>query len=141
MFSIWVSLLSFAFLFYTNFLVLFVVTRDPVPGRVLKTWRPTFSLKNVSTSKEYKSAFEETSLDNTDDETSFSSHHSIVRNKAEKDDVIGVQTGEFALCFEINGSNLATSPQTRTGTSFLNLWPKPTPPLVLILSRTHSTHL
>ena len=45
------------------------MTRDPVPSRILKMWRPVVSSKKGSTSKESEPDFEATSVDNTEDES------------------------------------------------------------------------
>jgi len=73
-----------------NFLI---VTRDPVPGRVLKTWRPSVSLSKGSTKSEIEP--DSSSRDATDGESSSPSPtYRTVRNKVDsEEEVIYVQTG------------------------------------------------
>jgi len=86
-----------AFNFILNFLV---VTRDPVPGHILKTWRPS-ARPSVSAKGSRKSETEpedsDASTDYTDDKSL--SPLRLVRNKVQVDseeepEVVYVKTGQ-----------------------------------------------
>ncbi len=96
-FSIWVDSVLLAFNFILNFLV---VTRDPVPGHILKTWQPS-ARPSVSAKGSRKSETEpedsDVSTDYTDDKSLSPLH--LVHNKVQVDseeepEVVYVKTGQ-----------------------------------------------
>jgi len=69
--------------------VLYLVTREPIPGRILMTWRPTVvSAKGTTSTDSEHVELEDPSLDETEDEGT--DHHSTDISE----EVINVQTDE-----------------------------------------------
>ena len=115
---------SFGWGFYFMLTHLFVVTREPVPSRILMTWRPSVVSTKGATSKDFGHALEleDTSPNETEDESiSHSWNHHTISNKVEEEDV---QTGKsFAVLRLTDG--LTASPAADK--NWDKDWDKPAP--------------
>ena len=101
----------------TRLLHPFIVTREPVPSRILMTWRPSVVSTKGATSKDFEHALEleDTSLDEMEDESiGHSLDHRTISNKED------VQTGKSFAALRLT-DGLTASPAADED------WDKPAP--------------